>query len=179
MKLPQQDLPTLVSPSESRAAPRSGRWHVVATLGLAAFIWFLLAGQDAASWLLGVPAVMAAGWSSLRLSGARDQRIRLTGLLRFVPFFIGESIRGGFDVMNRVMRPRMRISPGFHAYRTRLAHVPARLLFVNSLSLLPGTLAADLDDDSVLIHALDVKGELDEEIIRLERAVAAVYGETL
>lgn len=148
-------------------------------IGLAALIWLLLAGPDLASWLVGLPAAVAAGWSVLWLSGGREQNIRLMGLLGFLPFFVWESIRGGFDVVSRVMRPSMLIKPGFHTYHTRLDQSSARLLFVNSLSLLPGTLAADLDGDEVLIHALDVEAEVEAELQRLESAVAGVYGETI
>jgi multicomponent Na+:H+ antiporter subunit E len=115
----------------------------------------------------------------VRLRGSIELRINLLGLLRFLPFFVWESVLGGLDVVSRVMRPTMRVAPGFFDYRLRLQTSSARLLFVNSLSLLPGTLAADLDGDSVRIHALDLGADREVELIRLERAVAAVYGEVI
>ena len=86
---------------------------------------------------------------------------------------------GGIDVVSRVMRPTMRIAPGFLDYRLGLSQPSARLLFINTLSLLPGTLASDLDGDMLRIHALDREADLEQELTRLERAVAAVYGEVL
>jgi multicomponent Na+:H+ antiporter subunit E len=148
-------------------------------LGLAALIWFVLTGDDWRSWMVGLPVVLVAAWSAVRLRGSGKQRMRLPGLLRFLPFFVWESVLGGIDVVSRVMRPKMRIAPGFIDYRMRLDQPSARLLFVNSLSLLPGTLAADLDGDSLRIHALDLGVDLEDELVRLERAVAAVYGEAI
>ncbi|MES9974922.1 MAG: cation transporter, partial [Candidatus Thiodiazotropha sp.] len=64
-------------------------------------------------------------------------------------------------------------------YRMRLTQLSARRLFVNCLSLLPGTLAADLDGEYLRIHALDRGIDLNDELLRLERMVSAVYGESL
>jgi multicomponent Na+:H+ antiporter subunit E len=61
----------------------------------------------------------------------------------------------------------------------RLTQPSARRLFVNSLSLLPGTLAADIDGECLRIHALDRGVDLKDELVRLERMVSAVYGESL
>jgi multicomponent Na+:H+ antiporter subunit E len=129
--------------------------------------------------MVGLPVVLVAAWSAVRLRGSGKQRMRLVGLLRFLPFFIWQSVLGGLDVVSRVMRPTMRIAPGFLDYRMRLQKPAARLLFVNSLSLLPGTLAADLDGDALRIHALDLGADLKDELVRLEGAVAAVYGEAI
>jgi multicomponent Na+:H+ antiporter subunit E len=53
----------------------------------------------------------------------------------------------------------------------------ARLLFVNCISLLPGTLAADIADGELRVHTLDLADDTGRELSRLERRVAAVYGE--
>jgi len=147
------------------------------SLALAASLWWVLTGGDAASWVVGVPVVAAAVWSSWRLHGGDAGRIFLQGLLRFIPFFLWESIRGGVDVAARVLRPRMEIRPGFVSYTTALRSPAARLLFVNCISLLPGTLAADITDGELRVHTLDLGDDTGRELSRLERRVAAVYGE--
>ncbi|MBV2090777.1 MAG: Na+/H+ antiporter subunit E [Candidatus Thiodiazotropha sp. (ex Ctena orbiculata)] len=153
--------------------------YTLSILGLLSLVWLLLAGQDWNSWLVGLPAVILATWSTLLLRAPAEGRFNLPGFLRFLPYFIWESILGGIDVASRVVSPKMRIAPGFLSYRMRLSHPSARRLFVNSLSLLPGTLAADLDGDSLHIHALDRGTDPDGELKRLERMVSAVYGEDL
>jgi multicomponent Na+:H+ antiporter subunit E len=148
-------------------------------MGLLALIWFLLTGDDWKSWLVGLPVVVLATWSVLRLRGPAEGRFSPLGLLKFMPYFVWESVHGGIDVVSRVMRPQMRIKPGFLDYRMKLTQPSARRLFVNSLSLLPGTLAADLDGVCLRIHALDCGIDLKDQLVRLERMVSAVFGERL
>lgn len=152
-------------------------------LGLFAFLWAVLAGGGASSWLIGAPTVGFATWASLRLSAATDASERrgmtLSGLLAFVPLFLLGSLRGGLDVAGRVMRPRLRIAPGFHAYAPRLRDPVARIVFLDSISLLPGTLSADLRGGIIQVHALDTGSDLNPELERLEGAVARLFGETL
>lgn len=64
-------------------------------------------------------------------------------------------------------------------FRTRLSGQRARLLFINSVSLLPGTLAADLQEDHLKIHALDRSVDFTEDLRRLEVAVGRIYQEVL
>jgi multicomponent Na+:H+ antiporter subunit E len=88
-----------------------------------------------------------------------------------------ESIRGGVDVARRVFGSKVRVAPGFIGYRSRLHDPRARMLFVNSVSLVPGTLVVDLQDDRLQIHALDQSGDLTHELRRLERAIGRIYRE--
>ena len=165
--------------SDSKRFPGLNLSRTLPALAMAALVWLLLSGNAWQSWLVGLPAVLLAAWSAVRLRGTDQARIHLPGLLRFLPLFIRDSVLGGIDVVSRVMRPTMRIAPGFLDYRIRLSQPSARLLFINTLSLLPGTLASDLDGDKLHIHALDREADLEQELTRLERAVAAVYREVL
>ncbi|HSO81195.1 Na+/H+ antiporter subunit E [Thiocapsa sp.] len=144
-----------------------------------AFVWLILVGPDAASWIIGGPFVVAATLASLRLSEPRDRKLSLSSLARFIPYFLVESLRGGLDVAARVLIPRMRVQPGNQEYRVRLTHPEARLVFIDSISLLPGTLSADLRGDLVTVHALDVRTDVVEGLATLERRVAALFGESL
>ena len=148
---------------------------VVPVLSLA-LLWWLLSDGEPSSWMVGVPAVLLAVWAGRRV-GAPSGGVSILGLLRFLPFFIWESIRGGIDVAGRVVGPRLRVTPGLTLYRTRLSGPQARLLFVNSVSLLPGTLAADIEDDRLQIHALDINSSFTRELRRLESVVGRIYGE--
>jgi multicomponent Na+:H+ antiporter subunit E len=140
-----------------------------------AAIWWLLSNGETASWIIGVPAVVAAVWSVQRLGPGNASAVSLTGLLRFIPFFGWESLRGGVDVALRTLSPRMRIEPAFAAYNTTLRNPSARAFFASCVNLLPGTLAADIIDDRLDVHLLDRKSDYAGELRRLEIAVARVY----
>jgi multicomponent Na+:H+ antiporter subunit E len=101
------------------------------------------------------------------------------GILQLLPVFFWESFRGGFDVARQVLRRRPKINPGLFDYRLNLSSASARVFFVDLVSLLPGTLSADIRGDRMRIHALDLKQDSVTELGRLERRVAAVFGQTL
>ena len=50
-----------------------------------------------------------------------------------------------------------RIEPGIVHFRTRLKSDVARVMLANSITITPGTVTLELDDDHVIVHWLDVK----------------------
>jgi multicomponent Na+:H+ antiporter subunit E len=140
-----------------------------------AALWWLIAGGEAASWSVGLPAVAFATWAAGRLGNGIRVRVSVLGLLRFLPFFLWESLRGATDVARRTLAPRMRIRPGFTRYRAVLPHRSARNLFANCVSLLPGTLAVDILGERLEVHYLNERPRVEAELARLERAVARVF----
>ena len=156
-------------PQAQPAAER--RRHILLALGLFAGLWWVISGGSSGSWLIGLLAVALAVWASRRLHRPSGVRISGLGLLKFAPFFLWESLRGGIDVALRTLSPRMRIEPGFLRYRTQLQSEPARILFANCVSLLPGTLASDLRQDWLEIHSLNLADDPQRELVRLERMI--------
>jgi multicomponent Na+:H+ antiporter subunit E len=144
-----------------------------------AVLWWVVSGGDASSWVIGLPAVAAATWSFAAMRSRPGMSVSLPGLMRFIPFFLVESLRGGLDVARRVLSPRLDIAPGFSRYRVRLASPWARVVFADCASLLPGTLTADLRGDELELHMLSATPKVEVEIRRLERAVAVLFGEEL
>lgn len=140
-----------------------------------AMLWWLLTNGNPTSWLIGVPVVLAASWSLQHLRATSRRSFSINGLIRFIPFFIWESLRGGIDVARRTLAPRLQIRPGFVTYPTLLQGNSARVFFINSVSLLPGTLAADFNADQLTIHVLDNSIDPEEELRRLEHAVSRIY----
>ncbi len=139
--------------------------------------WGVLTDGMMASWLIGIPTVLAAYWAARRLGSDGPTTLVWSRLPRFAFFFAWESMRGGIDVARRVLLPQLRVAPGFTHYRIRLQQPAARLLFANSVSLLPGTLAVDMVGDRLDIHALDTNQGCDDELRHLESAVARLFDE--
>ena len=54
-----------------------------------------------------------------------------------------------------VLRPRMRIDPKVLRLRDNLPHPIARMTLAHSITLTPGTLTVDCDDDALAVHFLD------------------------
>ncbi len=142
-----------------------------------AVCWWFLSNGSAESWLIGAPALATAVWARLRLREDSELRLSLVGLAKFLPLFVWESFRGGVDVVRRTLTHPLRVNPGFVNYRTRLETPAARTFFTSCVGLLPGTLAADLKDDLLEIHSLDLSADLGTELRRLEAAVARLVSQ--
>jgi multicomponent Na+:H+ antiporter subunit E len=81
--------------------------------------------------------------------------------------------------MRRALSSRQMLDPGLVSYTTLLPQGSARIFFVNAISLLPGTLSADLEGNCVTIHTIDRKLPTWANIQGLEYHVAALMGVTV
>jgi multicomponent Na+:H+ antiporter subunit E len=158
--------------ARKRAAPLAG---ILTTTALLAGLWWVIVAGRSDAWLVGVPAVAVAALVSARLGGGTLAGLSLRGLLGFITLFLRESLAGGLDVARRTLGRQLRIKPGFGSYHTRLQDPRARVLFINCISLLPGTLAADLDGEHVELHLLDSRDNPDPQLQRLEQAIARLF----
>ena len=139
-------------------------------------LWWVLSGGDAGSWLIGVPVILGATVLGLALRPSGGWRWTLTGAVRFVPFFLRQSLGGGVDVALRALRPGRPLHPAFVDYELRLAENPARVFMANVISLLPGTLSAQLEGRRLRVHTLTRGQEVPDDLQDLESRVAALFG---
>lgn len=145
-------------------------------------LWLMLTAGSPSSWIIGLPFIALAIFFQPGSTGRSDQSglsFNIGGLVRFSYFFILESLRGGVDVSRRVLSSSPRVDADFYQYSMRLQKPHAQQLFISSISLLPGTLCADLNDRQLRIHTLDRNMDTPEAIRRLEALVAKTFGEAL
>lgn len=140
-------------------------------------LWLVLAAGEPESWVVGVPAVLAA--AVLSACTLPSLRWSPAGTLRFWRFFLMESLRGGWDVARRAFHWRLPLSPGVVEHRSRTSVPLVRVSVANTLSLLPGTLTADLDDRNLYVHALDAGEEVAQSLVEAEEQVADLFGVVL
>lgn len=170
--------------SSARVTGTAGsmRSHAAAAAGLApgmallAVLWWILVQGRMDAWLIGLPAVWLAALAANRRVRRTTGRLSVAGLPGFIALFLRESVRGGLDVALRTLAPRPRIAPGFYRYRLHISHPGARVLLINSIGLLPGTLASGLDGDHAELHLLDTGENPEPQLLRLEQAIAGVFG---
>ncbi|HBH35691.1 MAG TPA: cation transporter [Gammaproteobacteria bacterium] len=141
---------------------------------LFALLWWILTQGAINSWLVGAPVVVLA----VLASGALLPPISwsLPGIARFIPFFLWRSLYGGVDVARRALNPRLPISPLLFDYRWRLPPGLPRVFMANTVSLLPGTLSAELDKEHLRVHVLDQSGDFISELSVVEARVAKLFG---
>jgi multicomponent Na+:H+ antiporter subunit E len=102
--------------------------------------------------------------------------VTMGGLLRFVPYFVVHSLRGGFDVARRALHPRLPIDPGYHDHPLRLPDGAARTFFAALVGLLPGTLGVEIREGRLRVHVLDRKMPTAGTLRELEERVADLFG---
>jgi len=142
-----------------------------------ALVWGVLTGGAPNTWPAGSLAVATAALVSLALRPPRPWRMRLGGVLRFVPYFVRQSLRGGLDVARRAFAPGLPLNPVLVEHPLGLPPGTARIFLLNTVSLLPGTLSADLRGDLLVVHGLDAELPLAAELRRLEALVAELFDE--
>ena len=140
-------------------------------------LWWVLTEGATNSWLVGAPAVLLAVLASeVLLQGVSWS---LPGAVRFVPFFLWHSLHGGVDVARRALHPRLPISPQLFDYRWRLPPGLPRVFMANTVSLLPGTLSAELGKEYLRVHVLDQAGTFASGLAVVESRVARLFGLSL
>lgn len=139
-----------------------------------ALMWWILTDGAMGSWPVGLPMVLLSTLVSVMLMPPLSWSLR--GMVFFIPYFLCYSIRGGVDVARRAMHPQLPISPGLVNYRFRLPPGLPRVFMANTVSLLPGTLSVELEDDILCIHVLDETVAIDEELNSLENRLARIFG---
>ena len=95
--------------------------------------------------------------------------------------FLGELIKSNLDVARRVVSPALPIKPGIVEVKTSLQSPMARMILANSITLTPGTLTVDIQNDQLFIHWLEVKTadqqQATEQIVRkFEKYLEKIYG---
>lgn len=168
--------------TSARGGKNKGRWALVRSCLFQALllsgIWWILVDGDKGSWLIGAPAVALAVAVGVLAGHRAPTHWQLSGWLRFLPFFVGKSLLGAFDVARRVYHHRIDLAPAFYDYPIRLTTEPAQVFFANAVSLLPGTLSAELRDDQLVVHALDSTQPVKRDLAILEERVAQLFGQT-
>lgn len=156
----------------SLAAVRAFLWRGA----LFALLWWALTDGRPDSWGVGGVAVAFATAASLRLLPPVPTYVSRIGLLRFLIFFVRESLRGGVQVAWFALRPRLALKPGIHEVELRLPAGLSRVLLADTLSLLPGTLSVELDGDRLCLHVLDATAPIEAEVRTAETRLAQMLG---
>ncbi len=96
------------------------------------------------------------------------------GAIRFLPYFIITAIRGGWDVARRVFFRTIPIDPGFVSIEHD-GDPRKTLVLAWVISLLPGTASTVITKESIVVHVLDKKLPVHEEIRELKNRINKIF----
>ena len=87
-----------------------------------------------------------------------------------------EIIKSNLDVARRILTPGLPISPNVFTVRTTQQSDLGRVTYANSITLVPGTVAMDVDEDVITVHALTQEAAADLKRGEMNRRVCDVEG---
>ena len=98
------------------------------------------------------------------------------GLILYIPWLLWAIIKANIDVAKRILSPRLPIAPRIVRVNGTQKTDLCRVIFANSITLTPGTVSLDLDEEDIVVHALteeaadDVQsGDMDRRVTALEQ----------
>lgn len=137
----------------------------VLPLAVALFVlWLILSGKfDAFHVIMGAVSALCVALGTRRLMllppdigppGTHPVNVLPLRFLGYIPWLIWEIVVASLHVAYVVLHPRMPIQPRLLRFHTSFPHVLAQLTLATSITLTPGTVTLDVDNDEFLVHAL-------------------------
>ncbi len=107
--------------------------------------------------------------------------VRLFWAIVYIPVFLYHMIVANMDVAYRVLNPGLPINPGIVKVKTKLKSDLGKTMLANSITLTPGTLTVDIEDEYLYIHWINVISEDLEEatkeiVDKFEKHLMRIYG---
>jgi multicomponent Na+:H+ antiporter subunit E len=145
---------------------------------LAAF-WLLLSGLYKPLLLgLGLASCLLVVWLVRRLETIDHESLPLGLGWRIFPYWLWllkEIVMSSLTVTRIVLSPKLRISPRLVKLQSLPRSEVVRVVLGNSITLTPGTLTTDIDEDGVItVHALTAEGAADVLAGEMNRRASAL-----
>lgn len=152
---------------------------VVLRLLLFGLLWWLLTEGDTSTLryaVVVVPLAVAASVATLPARPPRPSRWarRIAAAVGLFGWFLQRSFVGGWDVARRAISRPVDVDPVFVEHRFGLPPGPGRVVVVDLMNLMPGSLSARVDGDVLWLHVLHPDLPVLDQVRELERRLARV-----
>ena len=152
------------------------------TLGLGLFgLWLLLSGHYDSPLLLtlGVSSCIAVVFIAQRMDVVDHESVPLQvrfGFIGYLAWLTKEIVRVNFAVAKIIISPSLPLSPLLFRVKTSQKTDVGRVTHANSITLTPGTISVEVEDDGIVVHALTGDFASDTANGEMDRRVTAVEG---
>jgi multicomponent Na+:H+ antiporter subunit E len=99
----------------------------------------------------------------------------LLGALSYTPWILWQIIKANLDVAWRIVQPKMPISPRIIRIKSSQKTHLGQVIYANSITLTPGTVAVEVEEGEITVHALTreaaeelLAGTMDRRVTRFE-----------
>lgn len=152
--------------------------HTIKLILLLFAIWLLLSGHYS-------PLMLTLGLLSTLLvvvlvnrANLIDQENQPIIVKPSVLFYLGwlgrEIVKSNIDVARLILNPRLQISPKVFTVKASQKSDLGRVTYANSITLVPGTVAMNVEEDVITVHALTQEAAADLQRGEMDRRVCAM-----
>lgn len=99
--------------------------------------------------------------------------------LAYFAWLFFEIVKANVAVVRAVMAPDMKVSPTLTRIPTPQKTDMGKVMFANSITLTPGTVSLDIQDDHILVHALLSEMSAPEDFSEMAERSAWAIGENI
>jgi multicomponent Na+:H+ antiporter subunit E len=129
---------------------------------------------------LGAVSVVLVAWLTHRLSLLNHGKsaIRFSRVPGYLAWLSVQVIKSNLDVARRIWRGQSAVSPAVATIPLPPLSDAGKVLYANSITLTPGTVAMDIDEERnvILVHALSAEGIEDLKTGFMANRVAGLEG---
>ena len=159
----------------TRARPISSEFLILKATALFVLWIMLSASFDWIHLVLGLVLSFAVAWIN---SGHSPfvPKFRLWGnILLYFPWLFVKIIQSSLHVSKLILHPALPIDPRLIDVQAKLGHHAAVVLLGNSITLTPGTITAEVDRNTLIVHALDEVSGKDVQNKSIESKIAGMF----
>jgi multicomponent Na+:H+ antiporter subunit E len=145
-------------------------------------LWLLLSGYFKANLIVfGFISCALVTYISIKLKIYSSQHERLKFNLRlplYIPWLLKEIIKSNLHVARCILGSSNSIQPQIVCSKPSQTTHTGLAVHANSITLTPGTISVDINDNEILVHALTnqtaqgiINGDIDKRVTKLESGI--------
>lgn len=155
--------------------------HIVKWAVVLSIFWLLLSGFIEPLLLsFGVISVVIVLFILKRMDKVENEPGQIgtsIRLIRYTPWLIGQIFSSAIHVTKLIWGSPDKVSPAIAKINAKDVPASSRVLYANSITLTPGTLSVDLDENEVTVHALH-RSSIDVlKEGQMEKKITGIWGE--
>lgn len=159
---------------------RGGKKSIFNVFAVLFVFWLVLSGLfDYFHIALGVISCLLVAYLSSDLGHIDLGRVNrwqvLTRFAGYIPWLLYQVVLSNIHIAKIVLSPRIQLNPEVVVYPTFLKGDLSRTLFANSITLTPGTVTIDIDEENLYVHAINEKVKKDLLTGQMEKKVYNVF----
>ena len=123
--------------------------------------------------------ILTVFWTSLNIHEYKKTEFNIRHIFMLIKYFVllsVEIVMANITVALIVLNPKLPISPGIVIMRCDLERSLVRVLYVNSITLCPGTITVELEGNLLIVHAFTKDYAHDIEDWQLYRRLLSLEG---